>query len=97
MIQNFKCTECFGVVFSWTISGHTEEAEVLSDFFASIFTGTSHIAQAPEGKGRDRENDELLTVEEPSSRPSKKPEGVQVHGTRWEVSMGSEGTGGCSC
>lgn len=38
-----------------------ENAEVLNDLFASVFTGksSSHIAQAPEGKGRDWENEEL--------------------------------------
>ncbi|GAB0185995.1 mitochondrial enolase superfamily member 1 [Grus japonensis] len=41
-----------------------EKAEVLNDFFASIFTskGSSHTAQVTEGKGRDWENEEPPTV-----------------------------------
>ncbi|KFV11000.1 hypothetical protein N340_13377, partial [Tauraco erythrolophus] len=43
-----------------------EKAEVLNDFFASVFTGksSSGTAQAPEGKGRDCENEEPPTVGE---------------------------------
>ncbi|GAB0182963.1 mitochondrial enolase superfamily member 1 [Grus japonensis] len=43
-----------------------EKAEVLSDFFASVFTskGSSHTAQITEGKGRDWENAEPPTVGE---------------------------------
>ena len=32
-----------------------------------------------------------------SSRPSKEPEGAQVHGTWWGASAGPPGTGGWSC
>jgi len=41
-----------------------ENAEVLIDFFASVFTGkcSSHTAQVTDGKGRDWENKEPLTV-----------------------------------
>lgn len=41
-----------------------ENAEVLNDFLASAFTSESSslLAQAPESKGRDRENEELTTV-----------------------------------
>ncbi|GAB0206600.1 mitochondrial enolase superfamily member 1 [Grus japonensis] len=43
-----------------------EKAEVLDDFFASVFTGKclSHTAQVTEGKGRDWENAEPPTVGE---------------------------------
>ncbi|GAB0201619.1 class II histocompatibility antigen, B-L beta chain-like [Grus japonensis] len=43
-----------------------EKAEVLNDFFASVFTGkgSSHAAQVTEGKGRDWENEEPPTVGE---------------------------------
>jgi len=43
-----------------------EKAEVVDDFFASVFTGkcSSHTTQVREGKGRDWENEELPTVGE---------------------------------
>ncbi|KFV02207.1 hypothetical protein N340_13570, partial [Tauraco erythrolophus] len=43
-----------------------EKAEVLNDFFASVFTGKSSsvMAQVTEGKGRDWENEEPPTVGE---------------------------------
>ena len=61
-----------------------ENSEVLNNFFASVFTSkcSSHTAQVAGGKGRDWENEEPPTVgEDKSSRPSKEPEGAQVHGT----------------
>ncbi|GAB0206306.1 mitochondrial enolase superfamily member 1 [Grus japonensis] len=47
-----------------------EKAEVLNDFFASVFTGkcSSHTAQVTEGKGRDWENEEPPTIGEDQVR-----------------------------
>ena len=43
-----------------------ERAEVLNDFFASVFTSkcSSHTTQVTEGKGRDWENEEPPTAGE---------------------------------
>ena len=43
-----------------------EKAEVLNDFFTSVFTGkwSSHTAQVTEGKGGDWESEEPPTVGE---------------------------------
>ncbi|GAB0186624.1 mitochondrial enolase superfamily member 1 [Grus japonensis] len=48
------------------VSQDMEKAEVLNDFFTSVFTGkcSSHTAQVTEGKGRDWENAEPPTVGE---------------------------------
>ncbi|GAB0191906.1 mitochondrial enolase superfamily member 1 [Grus japonensis] len=47
-----------------------EKAEVLKDFFASVFTGkcSSHTTQVTEGKGRDWESEEPLAVGEDQVR-----------------------------
>ncbi|GAB0209313.1 mitochondrial enolase superfamily member 1 [Grus japonensis] len=47
-----------------------EKAEVVTDFFTSVFTskGSSHTAQVTEGKGRDWENEEPPTVGEDQVR-----------------------------
>ena len=47
-----------------------KKAEVLNNFFASVFTGkcSSHTAQVSEAKGRDRENEEPHTVGENQAR-----------------------------
>jgi len=43
-----------------------EKAEVLNNFYASVFTGkcSSHIPQVIDSKCRDRKNEELLIVGE---------------------------------
>lgn len=43
-----------------------DSAEILDDFFASVFTGNcSNITtKATEGKGRDRENEKLPSIGE---------------------------------
>lgn len=63
-----------GDLVTWDI----EKTEVISDFFAWVFTikNTSHTHQVAERKGRDWENEETPTVgvDQVGSRPAKEPE-----------------------
>lgn len=70
---------------------------LLNDFFASVLTSKccSHTAQVTEQKGkkwRNEENCRKIT----DLRPSKEPEGDQVHDIQWDASVGPEGTDGWS-
>ncbi|GAB0209349.1 hypothetical protein GRJ2_003400600 [Grus japonensis] len=74
-----------------------EKAEVLNDFFASVFTGKSlsHTAQVTEGKGRDWENAEPPTVGEDQVREYLR--NLKVHKSMGPDELhpaGPEGTGG---
>ena len=48
------------------VTRDTEKAEVLTDFFASVFTGkgSSHAAQAAESKSKKWEKEGLFAVSE---------------------------------
>ncbi|GAB0202809.1 mitochondrial enolase superfamily member 1 [Grus japonensis] len=63
------------------VTWEAEKAEVLNDFFASVFTSkcSSHTTQVTEGKGRDWENEELATVGEDQVRDHLR--NLKVHGT----------------
>ena len=61
-----KTRENVGPLQKETVTRDMEKAEVLDDFFASVFTSecSSHTTQVAEGKGRDWENEEPPTVGE---------------------------------
>lgn len=51
-----------------------KKSEVIKSFFVSVFLGkcSSHATQVPEGKGRDRDNEEPPTVGDQFRDPLRK-------------------------
>jgi len=49
---------------TWLVICGMEKAEVLNDFFSSVFTSKCHAAQVADGQGRDWEKEELPTAED---------------------------------
>jgi len=68
-----------GDLFTWDM----EKAEVLNDFFTSVFTSkySSHTTQVADSKGRDWENGELPTAGEDQVRDHLRNLKVHVHGS----------------
>ena len=67
-----------------------EKAEVVIDFFASVFTGmgSSHTAQVVESTGKNWEKEDLPTVSEYQAHDHP---GAQVVGTQRDPLKDSEG------
>ena len=78
-----------GDLITWDM----EKAEVLNDFFASVFTSkcSSHTTQVAEGKGRDWENEEPPTVGEHQVREYLR--NLKVHKSMGPDDLHLEGTG----
>jgi len=77
-----KIRENIGLLWKDTgdrISWDVEKAEVLNDFFASVFSSkcSSHTAHVADGQGRDWENEEPPTVGEDHVRDH--PRNLKVH------------------
>ena len=66
-----------------------EKAEVLNDFFASVFTGkcSTHTGQVADGKARDQENEEPPSVGEDQvpGHPS-----IHLRNLKMHKSMGAD-------